>query len=355
MTDADARWRRALVSPDATIGETIQNLNEVGIKLALCVDESERLIGAISDGDVRRGLLRGLTLKDPVRAIAQQNPLVVPEGSERELVRALMQANKVLQVPIVDPDGRVVGIHLWDALDEIPAHDHTMVIMAGGRGTRMRPYTEKCPKPMLPVAGKPMLEHIIERAKSQGFVNFVLSVNYLSQMIRDHFGDGDAWGVKISYVEENEPLGTAGALSLISPRPKSAFVVTNGDVLADIDFRELFDFRERHEAQALMAVRMYEWTNPYGVVRMDGVDITGFAEKPISRSHINAGVYAFDPEVLDHLEADRHCDMPTLFDRLRVAGKRTVAFALHESWLDVGRPDDLKRANDALSGDGAKS
>jgi dTDP-glucose pyrophosphorylase len=351
MTDIDSRWRRALISPEATLAETIENLNTVAIKLALCVDAEGRLIGAVTDGDLRRGLLRGLTMQDPVREIANPAPLVVPEGADREMVLAIMQVNKVLQVPVVDTAGRVVGLHLWDALDAVPSHDHTMVIMVGGKGTRLRPYTENCPKPMLPVAGKPMLQHIIERAKSQGFGRFVLSLNYLGQMIRDHFGDGTAYGVTIVYVEEDEPLGTAGALSLIQPRPESAFVVTNGDVLTDIDYRELIEFRERHNAHGVMAVRIYEWTNPYGVVQMEGVNITGFAEKPVSRTYINAGVYAFSPKALEHLVQDCHCDMPTLFDRLREAKHRTVAYPMHEPWLDVGRPDDLKRANATLGAD----
>lgn len=348
MTDTDSRWRRALISPEATLAETIENLNTVAIKLALCVDAEGRLIGSVTDGDLRRGLLRGLTMQDLVREIANPSPLVVPEGTDHDMVRALMRINKVLQVPVVDAAGRVVGLHLWDALDAVTSHDHTMVIMAGGKGTRLRPYTENCPKPMLPVAGKPMLQHIVERAKSQGFGRFVLSLNYLGQMIRDHFGDGSAYGVTIAYVEEDEPLGTAGALSLIQPRPESAFVVTNGDVLTDIDYRELIEFRERHNAHGVMAVRMYEWTNPYGVVQMEGMNIKGFAEKPVSRSHINAGVYALSPAVLDHLVRDRHCDMPTLFDRLREAKHRTVAYPMHEPWLDVGRPDDLERANATL-------
>lgn len=344
MTGTDSCWRRALLSPEATLAETIDNLNTVAIKLALCVDADGRLLGTVSDGDLRRGLLRGLSMQDPVREIANPNPLVVPEGADRDFVRDIMKVNKVLQVPVVDAERRVVGLHLWDVLDEVPCHEHTMVIMAGGRGTRLRPFTENCPKPMLPVAGKPMLQHIIERAKSQGFVRFVLSLNYLGEMIRDHFGDGSAYGVTISYVDEDEPLGTAGALSLIQPRPESAFIVTNGDVLTDIDYREIIAFGERHNAHGVMAVRMYEWTNPYGVVQMEGVKITGFAEKPVSRSHINAGVYALLPTVLDDIGRGQHCDMPTLFDRIRIAGMRTVAFPMHEPWLDVGRPDDLNDA-----------
>lgn len=355
MSENDPRWRHALLPVDATLAQTIENLNEVSVKLALCVDADGKLLGSVSDGDIRRGLLRGLAMDDPVSEIANPSPMVVPESADRDMVRALMQANKVQQVPVVDHQGRVVGLHLWDELTTPASHDHPMVIMAGGKGTRLRPFTENCPKPMLPVAGKPMLQHIIERAQSQGFSRFFLSLNYLGDMIRDHFGDGSGFGATITYVTEDEPLGTAGALSLIDPRPDTPFVVTNGDVLTDIDYRELIDFRERLDAKAVMAVRRYDWTNPYGVVEMEGVDISGFAEKPITRSHINAGVYAFDPSALDHLEPQRHCDMPTLFDRLRGAGRRTVAYPMHEPWLDVGRPDDLDRANRTLSPDGTEN
>lgn len=351
MKDMDSRWRRALISPEATLLETIENLNSSAIKLALCVDAEGRLVGTVSDGDLRRGLLRGLTMQDSVREIVNSNPMVVPEGTERDTVRAIMQVNKVLQMPVVDVAGRAVGLHVWDALDKVSPHDHIMIIMAGGKGMRLRPYTENCPKPMLPVAGKPILQHIIERAKSQGFGRFVLSLNYLGQMVRDHFGDGSAHDVQIAYVDEDKPLGTAGALSLIQPRPDSAFVVTNGDVLTDIDYREMIEFRERHNAHGVMAVRIHEWTNPFGVVEMEGVTITGFAEKPVLSSHINAGIYAFAPAALDHLVCGSHCDMPTLFDRLRDAKHRTVAYLMHEPWLDVGRLDDLELAN-ALRGAG---
>lgn len=344
MKEPDTNWQRALISSKATLAEAIANLNTVGIKLALCVDAEGRLVGAVTDGDLRRGLLRGLSMKDPVCKIANTNPLVVPKEAKIEVVRAIMQFNNVLQVPIVDAGGRIIGLHLHDALNTVPRHDHAMVIAAGGAGTRLRPYTENCPKPMLRIAGKPILQHIIERAKSQGFGCFILSLNYLGQMIRDYFGDGSANGVQISYIDENEPLGTAGALSLLQPRPNKTFVVTNGDVLADVDYRELIDFSEQHSADAVMAVRIYELTNPYGVVQMDGVDITGITEKPVSYSYINAGIYAFTPTVLDNLKQNYRCDIPTLFNRLRKKGLRTVAFPMHEPWLDVGRPDDLERA-----------
>jgi NDP-sugar pyrophosphorylase family protein len=219
-----------------------------------------------------------------------------------------------------------------------------MVIMAGGMGTRLRPHTENCPKPLLPVAGKPMLEHIIERAKLEGFSHFVLSIHYLGHMIEDYFGNGEHLGVQIDYLREQSPLGTAGALGLLNPRPDTPFVVTNGDVITDIRYGELLDFHIRHGAAATMAVRVHEWQHPYGVVQTKGVEIVGFEEKPVARSHINAGVYALDPDALNNLSADTHCDMPTLFERLQAKAQRTVAYPMHEPWLDVGRPDDLVAA-----------
>jgi len=350
LSETSPLWRRVLLPPTATLEQAIKNLNEIGSKIVLCVDEDGRLFGSVSDGDVRRGLLYGKSMSTPIGEIANRSPLVVPKGADRNVVRAMMRVNKVLQVPVVDADGRVIGLHLWDELETRPTRDNPMVIMAGGRGTRLRPYTENCPKPMLPIAGKPMLQHIIERAASQGFWRFVLSLNYLGDMVRDHFGDGSSYGVSIEYVTETEPLGTAGALSLLDPAPTIPFVVTNGDVLTDIDYGELIQFRAHHDAAGVMAVRLYEWTNPYGVVETDGIEITGFIEKPVSRSHINAGIYAFAPGALSCLAENDPCDMPTLFERLRGDGQRTVVYPMHEPWLDVGRPDDLAKANRELSG-----
>ncbi len=219
--------------------------------------------------------------------------------------------------------------------------------MAGGKGVRLRPITESCPKPLVSVGGKPMLEHIIERAKREGFTDFVLAVHYLGYMIEEHFGNGSRFGVRIEYLREEDPLGTAGALSLLEPRPNEPFVVTNGDVVTDIRYGELLDFHLDHDASATMAVRSYEWQHPFGVVQTSGVDITGITEKPIFKSYINAGVYVLSPCALDALEKRTPCDMPTLFERLQSRLRRTVVYPMHEPWLDVGRPDDLEKANHA--------
>ena len=344
MNSTDAIWRKAILSNHATIQQAISNLDQVAIKIVLVVNEAGELEGTISDGDIRRGLLKGLDLNSPITNVIHRNALVVPPEIGRELVKQLMVANKIQQIPAVDERRHVVGLHLWDEIATPPVRPNMMVIMAGGMGTRLRPHTENCPKPLLLVAGKPMLEHIIERAKLEGFSHFVLAVHYLGQMIEDHFGNGERLGVQIDYLREQSPLGTAGALGLLNPRPEAAFVVTNGDVITDIRYGELLDFHLRHDAAATMAVRVHEWQHPFGVVQTQGVEIIGFEEKPIARSHINAGVYALDPDTLNALSEDARCDMPTLFERLQAQTKRTVAYPMHEPWLDVGRPDDLATA-----------
>jgi NDP-sugar pyrophosphorylase family protein len=255
-----------------------------------------------------------------------------------------MQANRIHQLPVVDEHRRVVGLHLWDTLMVPSQRSNLMVIMAGGQGTRLRPRTENCPKPLLPVGGKPMLEHIIERAKSEGFQHFVIAVHYLGHMIEEYFGDGSDRQVRIEYLREQTPLGTVGAIELLQPRPQAPFVISNGDVLTDIRYGELLDFHCRHAAAATMAVRLHEWQHPFGVVHTKGVDIIGFEEKPIARSHVNAGIYVLEPRALDELRAGERCDMPNLFNRLQERGMRTIVYPMHEPWLDVGRPDDYDHA-----------
>lgn len=315
------------------------------MQIVVVVNERGELEGTISDGDIRRGLLKGLDLNSSIESIIHRNALAVPPELGREMVTQLMVVNKIQQIPVVDERQQVVGLHLWDEIATPTTRPNLMVIMAGGKGTRLLHHTKNCPKPLVMVSGKPMLEHIIERAKLEGFSRFVLAIHYLGHMIEDHFRNGDHLDVQIDYLREKSPLGTAGALGLLNPQPDAPFVVTNGDVITDIRYGELLDFHNRYDATATMAVRVHEWQHPFGVVQTQGVEIVGFEEKPVARSHINAGVYALSPDVLNDLTAEAPCDMPTLFERLQAKAKRTVAYPMHEPWLDVGRPDDLTHAN----------
>ncbi len=343
-TNAERSWRKALLPPTATLQDAIHNLDESALQIILVVSADEVLLGTLTDGDIRRGLLRGLDMSCAIDSLMTREPLMVPEGIPAKAVMQLMQTNRIHQLPVVDERRRVVGLRVWHELQAPSQRPNLMVIMAGGRGTRLRPHTEDCPKPLLPVSGKPMLEHIVERAKADGFRRFVMAINYLGDMIEQYFADGGRWQVQISYLREQSPLGTAGAITLLEPRPQLPFVVSNGDVLTDIHYGELLEFHCRHEAVATMAVRQHEWQHPFGVVRTSGIEIVGFDEKPVARTHINAGIYVLEPGCLDALEVGEHCDMPTLFARLQERGSRTIAYPMHEPWLDVGRHDDLERA-----------
>lgn len=344
MSLENQSWTKALLPLGSSIQEAILNLDQSGLQIVLITAADGRLCGTVTDGDVRRALLRGLNLQGRVDDIMFRSPMVAPPEVGREMVLQLMRANKIHQLPVVDAEHRVVGLHVWDEIIAPSRRDNMMVIMAGGLGKRLRPFTEDCPKPMLPVAGKPMLEHIIDRARAEGFSRFVLSVHYLGHMVEEYFGNGDRWQISIDYLREDSPLGTAGAISLLNPQPDLPFLVTNGDVLTDINYAEMLDFHMHHGALATMAVRQHEWQHPFGVVRTKGIEIVGFEEKPIHRTHVNAGIYVLDPEALSVLTKGEACDMPTLFERLQNQGKSTIAYPMHEPWLDVGRPDDLERA-----------
>lgn len=343
------RWRQALIPPEATLQDAIRNLDDTALQIAIVVEANGTLLGTLTDGDIRRGLLRGLGLASSIESVMAREPLVVPPDLRRDTVLQLMQANKIHQLPVVDAVRRVVGLHLWDELLVPAERTNVAVIMAGGKGTRLLPHTEYCPKPLLPVGGKPMLEHIIERMHADGFRHFVLAIHHLGHLIEDHFGNGSRWGVRIDYLREQSPLGTAGAIGLLDPRPQEPFLVTNGDVLTDIHYGELLDFHRRHGAAATMAVRQHEWQHPFGVVRTRGVDIVGLEEKPVARTHINAGIYVLDPQVFDAMTAGESCDMPALFGRLQERQARTIAYPMHEPWLDIGRVDDLEHARTANS------
>jgi dTDP-glucose pyrophosphorylase len=345
MTDIAEVWAQAILPSGSSIRQAVQVLNETSLKIVLVVDANEVLVGTISDGDIRRGLLRGLELTSTIDSIVHGDALVVPPELSREVVLQLMTANKIQQIPIVDENKHVIGLHLWDQINAPSARANIMVIMAGGKGSRLHPQTENCPKPLLPIAGKPILEHIINRAKVEGFSHFILAIHHLGNMIEEYFGNGGALGVNIEYLREESPLGTAGALSLLDPLPESPFVVTNGDVLTDIHYGEFLDFHVQHNATATMAVGVHEWQNPFGVVETQGVEIIGYEEKPLLRTHINAGVYILEPSAISFLVKSVPCDMPTLFNLIQEHKMRTVAYPIHESWIDIGRPKDYIRAD----------
>jgi dTDP-glucose pyrophosphorylase len=316
-------------------------------KIALVLDEQQILLGTLTDGDIRRGLLHGFSLEAPVEQFMNRQFRFVRSSEDQATVLELMRREELRQIPVLDEEGRVVQLLLLQELSSPPQLSNVVVIMAGGKGTRLRPHTEHCPKPMLPVGDKPMLEILLEQCIASGFLRFYLSVNYLKEQIIDHFGDGSRWNVSIEYLMEHEPLGTAGSLQLLPDSLTEPFLVLNGDVLTRLNPRQLLGFHTEHQAQATLCVREHELTVPFGVVQTSGVELAGFEEKPTYRHLVNAGVYVIDPQLLPLLPPHQFIDMPSLLKAAQQAGHRVAVCPIHEYWIDVGRPETLEEAQAA--------
>lgn len=341
-------WKKTLLKKSSAIHSAIKSLSDSGFQIVLVVSKDLKLIGTITDGDIRKGLLNGLSTNDPINKIVNRNCITASPSTSEYMMKKIMQKNTILQLPLVGKNKKVIGLKVWDELffdEQEKQIKNKIVIMAGGKGKRMLPYTRKCPKPLLRLANKPILEHILIKAKSEGFDDFIFSINYLGHMIKKFFENGKNWGVHIKYIEEKFPLGTAGSLSLLNLKPKLPFVVCNGDIISEISFKKLLNFHLENKAVATMAVKPHELRNPYGVVKIKGNGIIDLKEKPISRSYVNAGVYIFDPIVLKYLKKNKVLDMNTLFQSLIRKSKRVIAYTAYESWSDVGKPADLKKAN----------
>lgn len=350
MTNESSKstWKKVTLPTSSTIQEALYVLNESGLRIVLVVNPEGKLLGTISDGDIRRGFMNGSSLSDLIDNVVHIEYLGVPPEMSRTQVLDLMLNNGIQQIPIVDKEQKLIGLHLWDEIRKPAPLSNKLFILAGGKGTRLAPLTDNCPKPMLQVGGKPILEHIVERARGEGIFNLIFSTNYLGNVIEEYFGDGKEFGVNITYVKEESPLGTAGALSLLNEPVNEPLLVSNGDLITDIRYSEMLEFHNSHQSFITVATRSHEWQNPYGVVLTSGSDVIGYEEKPLSKSNINAGVYVLDPGVLSLLQFNEHCDMPSLITKALGTGNRLYAYPMYENWLDVGRPIDLELANDRL-------
>lgn len=338
-------WRELLVSPQMPILHTLEIIDKSARQIALVADENDRLLGTVTDGDIRRGLLKGRALQDPISLIMNSFPTVASPYETRENILALMKIKKIHQIPIVDEDGKIVHVEVLNELLRPIKKDNWVVLMAGGLGTRLHPLTHDCPKPLLPVGNKPLLETILQSFIDQGFHRFYISVKYKAEMIQEHFGDGSNWGISIQYLQEKESLGTAGALSLLPEKPSEPFFVMNGDLLTKVNFEQLLDFHKTYQAQATMCVREYDHQIPYGVVRLDKYRLTSIEEKPTQRFFVNAGIYVLSPDAVEKIPHNQYFDMPSLFDHLVKNQQQTIAFPIREYWLDIGRMADFERAN----------
>ncbi|MCF6434972.1 nucleotidyltransferase family protein [Pseudoalteromonas sp. MMG022] len=338
-------WENIVISPNDSIKTALSVIDKEALRLAI-VAKNGVLKGVVTDGDIRRAILKGTELSCIVEEIMNRNPITACTSLSSNELQKMMKENEILSLPIVDDEGRVVGLKtLYDTF-LVEKRNNPVFIMAGGFGTRLRPLTDNCPKPMLKVGDKPILEVTIQSFIKAGFSNFYISTHYMPEIIEQYFGDGSSLGVNITYVHESEPLGTGGALGLLPKNlPENLPVVMiNGDILTNVDYERLLDFHETNDADATMCVREYDYQIPYGVVKGNGMKVSGIEEKPTQRYFINAGIYVISQKIVSLVPKNYHVDMPSLLEMYFNGDGRVLMFPIHEYWLDIGRMDDFRRA-----------
>lgn len=343
-----------LVAPNRSVREVIACIDRNAKGIALVVDEEHRLIGTVTDGDIRSAILAGVNLDVPVSELLTRKanspypqPITALIGTQRGALLKLMQERVVRQVPLLDPDGRVAGLVTLDELLPEQVLPLQAVIMAGGSGNRLRPLTEEVPKPMLSVGGRPLMERILEQLRKAGIKQVNITTHYKPEKIVAHFGDGSNFGVKLNYVNEDQPLGTAGALGLLE-KPKDPLLVINGDILTQMNFRAMLAYHQEHKADLTVAVRKYDLNVPYGVVENDGAFVRGLVEKPSLSFFVNAGIYLLEPSVHHYIPNGQHFDMTDLIQRLLEEQRPVVSFPIVEYWLDIGQAVDYEQAQEDL-------
>lgn len=340
-----SNWRKLLVEPGLSLVDAVKRLDEGAKRILIVVDKHDRLIGTVTDGDIRRALIRQSELTTPISEIMNTNPKSATHAWSRLRLLSFMERTDLLQLPIVDEKNKVVGVTFLYELLKKPRIDNPVCLMAGGFGTRLKPLTDSCPKPMLTVGDKPILEIILERFIEAGFWRFYISTHYMANTIKGYFGNGSDRDVEINYLDEREPLGTGGALSLLPKEEINApLILMNGDLLTNLDFLSLLSHHELSQSKLTMCLREYEQQVPFGVVNTQKGEVKSIVEKPINRYHVNAGIYVMEPSVIAGLEKNQYVDMPTVVDRLLKQRASIGYYEVSEDWLDIGRLDDFKKA-----------
>ncbi len=327
-----------------SIIQTIAVIDNGGKRLALVVDEKGRLCGTVTDGDIRRGLLRKISLEDKISQVMQTHPITGGQGESDTQLVAKSKTHSIFEIPIVDSEGKMVDLKIFSTVDQRPKLDNPVCIMAGGFGKRLMPHTKDCPKPMLNVGQAPLLESTIKNLADNGFHNIFISVYHLSQQIIEHLGDGSQWDISLQYLQEDSPLGTAGALSLLPETlPDLPLIVLNGDILTKLNFKELLEFHNHSNTSVTTCVTEYEFQVPYGVIKQEEGRLTAIEEKPSHKFFVNAGIYALNKEIIANMDKNKAVDMPVVLQKY-IKENQVGVFPIHEYWLDIGKIDDLEKA-----------
>jgi dTDP-glucose pyrophosphorylase len=338
------RLRNVCVPETACIYDAMHALNRGAIGIALVVDSNQCLVGTVTDGDIRRAILSGSPLDSRINLHMQRNFIPVGLAAGRAEVLDLMRARSIEHIPIVDLKGKLVGLHVMREIIGAVTRSNWAVIMAGGRGERLRPLTEKVPKPMLRVAGRPILERIVLHLVGYGIREIFLSVNYMSEMIEGHFGDGSAFGCKIRYLHEDQPLGTAGALSLLPEIPLNPVLVMNGDLITQADIDAMLKIHSSEANAITVGVREFSQQVPFGCIELRNGMVHSIVEKPVISKIINAGIYVLSPDVFRTIPKKTNYPMTTLLEESLNLGHRVGVYPVEEEWVDVGRHEELLKA-----------
>lgn len=338
-------WKDVVLGPQATVLEAMKVLDKFGTQVVIVADDNYTLLGIITDGDIRRGLLHGAGTGDSVVKVMNSNPITADENVSAKEVLSILQERNILHMAVKSKDGKIVGLYTLRDFFTKHEFENPVVLMAGGLGSRLGQLTENCPKPLIKVGDKPILETIITGFKDSGFKNINLAVNYKSEMIEAYFQDGKKLGVKIDYIRESKRMGTAGALSLMS-RPALPVVVMNGDLLVNINYSSLIDFHNKHQFDLTVGVRKYDLQIPFGVIEAEGHRVVGLEEKPKKSFLVNGGIYVVNPSVVERIPKDQFFDMTTLIEDCIQNKLKVGAFLIHENWIDIGRVEDLEKAKD---------
>lgn len=339
------QWRQVLIKPHTSLKETIEVIDKAALQIALVVNDASCLLGVVTDGDIRRALIKGLSLKTPIDQVMNPNAKTLGNEASKSQQLAFLRRNQVLHLPLVDAAGKVTGLATLRELYQPETLSNPVVLLAGGFGRRLRPWTNDCPKPLLEIGGKPILQTIIESLAKAGFNNFYIAVHYLAEQIKSYFGDGEQWGVSIRYIEEMEPLGTAGAIGLLpDDAPDLPILVMNGDILTQVDFQNLLRYHSEQQGYATLCVRQYEYQIPYGVVSLDDHTVTAIQEKPVHRCFSSAGIYVLARGVVSDIRRKGRCDIPDLLNQCIDEGRLICSYPIHEYWLDIGKEADFLRA-----------
>lgn len=342
-----AHFTRHILHSSSTVKDALVRLNELASDaIVFVVKEDNELIGSLTDGDLRRGFIKGLDFETPLTDFIQSNPKFIQQG-KYDLQQIVQLREKQFTIfPVVDGENRIVNVVNFKKLKSyLPVE---ALIMAGGRGERLRPLTDDTPKPMLKVGDKPIIEHNIDRLKEFGIDDIWISLKYLGEQVESYFKDGSDKSIRINYIYENEALGTAGALALIDNWSHDTVLVMNSDLLTNINFEEFYLYFKENDADLAVACVPYQVNIPYAVMETEGNIVKGFKEKPTYTHYSNAGIYLMKRDVINQIPKNAFYNATDLMEELINKGKKVVSFPMICYWLDIGKHEDYKKAQEDI-------